>query len=743
MNKILIIFISISLLPVTLTGSNNFSKFKDGDPGPKTNRFSATKTSLKAVKVSTPPKIDGRLDEDIWQQVEFVDEFFQRQPNTGDPVSEKTIVYVCYSDKEIYFGFRCYDDPKRITAKELKRDISLGNDDRVQVIIDTFQDGRNGFWFQIGPRGSIGDALVSENGAAFNKQWDGLFEGKAHIHDEGWDAEIAIPFKTLRFHPDQTEWGLKLIRNIMRNQEKAYWPVANLDSYTFQISDAGTLTGLEGMSQGLGLDIRPYGLIGVNGLHGEKSELIANIGGDIFYQVSPGLSAALTINTDFAQTEVDSRQVNLTRFNLFFPEKRGFFLDGANYFNYGFNGDDRNRSGRRMIPFFSRNIGLDEDRNPIPVIGGLKIAGQAGKWSIGALNITDKPDNEDPRNFTVARVTRLVGEQSYVGFIGTKGNATGAPGNWLTGLDTRIATSKFQSDNNLALTAFATKSHTDSLEGKDYSYGADISYPNDFIEVRLGHQVIAENFRAGIGFVPRIGIKETYGRFSIGPRPNNWGIMKITSGISGNYITDMKFNLLTREWRFEPVEIEFLSGEQTEFAISDTYEYLDESFNIYEKGEKIITIDSGEYNFTGYSLELSSAKRRNLWAALEFSWGSFFDGSRQDYVFQIGWKIGIPFFLGMEYEQNNVDLPDGDCITKVYRMNGDIYFSPDISLSNFIQYDNLSEDWGWQSRLRWILKPGNELLFVWNSIANQYLERDRFVIAENTVRFKVNYNFRF
>ena len=698
------------------------------------------KKEIKAVRVDEPPKIDGYLTDPAWKLAYVITEFYQREPDNGQPISEKTEVYVCYSEKELYIGFKCFDDPKKITAKELKRDISLGEDDRVQVIIDTYNDHRNGFWFQVGPRGSIGDALVSENGAAFNKQWDGLFDGKAKIQDFGWEAELAIPFKTLRFRPGQDTWGIKFIRNIRRRLEASYWPEANLNSYRFQISDSGLLTGLEGMSQGVGLDIRPYGLVGMNQKNGENNEFVYNVGGDIFYQIGSGLNAALTINTDFAQTEVDNRQVNLTRFALFFPEKRNFFLDGANYFNFGFNGDDENRNGRNMIPYFSRRIGLDGDGNPIPIIAGLKIAGQAGDWNVGALNITDKTDSTY-RNFSVARVTRNVGKQSYIGFLGTIGDAVGAEGNWLTGLDVKLASSKFRGNKNLVFTGFGLKSNTEGLSGKDYSFGADVSYPNDFLQVRLGHQQIGENYRAGLGFVPRLGIRDTYGELFFGPRPNKYGIMQINTGGMINFITDMKNNLLTRDAFMKFAEFEFLSGEKAEYAIRNTYEYLDEDFEIFPKDS--ITIPGGTYDFWQQGIELSTAPRRNVWVGFEINWGGFFNGTTTQIEVESGVKIGVPFFVGLQYEQNNVHLPEGSFLTRVYRINADVYFNPDISLANFIQYDNVSEEWGLQSRFRWILKPGNEIILVWNSLMLPDINSDRYMMQENTVRFKVNYNFRF
>lgn len=702
----------------------------------------AAQKSMRAVRVEEPPRIDGILDDPVWKKAEVITEFVQREPNPGQAASERTEVYILYGEKHIYVGFRCYDDPKKITAKELKRDISLGQDDRVQIIFDTFHDRRNGYWFQIGPRGCIGDALVSENGAAFNKEWDGFWEGRARIHEQGWDAEMAIPFITLNFRPGQDTWGVKIIRHIKRKLERVDWPEANLNTYTFQVSDAGLLTGLKDLSQGVGLDIRPYALTGFDQKTGEKTKGVFDAGGDIFYQVSSGLNAALTFNTDFAQTEVDSRQINLTRFSLFFPEKRQFFLDGANYFNFGFNGDRDHPFGARIIPYFSRRIGLDQGRNPVPIIAGAKIAGQAGNWNIGALNITDQTDDET-RNFTVARVTRNLGRQSFIGMIGTRGDAIGADGNWQGGVDFRVATSKFRGNKNLSATGYTIKSNTRDLSGKDFAYGLDLSYPNDLLDFRVGQQAIGENYRAGAGFVPRVGIRESYVSIFPAVRPRFLGLLKVTSGGLFDYITDMSGKLLTRETFLQVIEPEFRSGEVLEYSWSNTYEFLDRDFEIYPR--KNITIAKGTYEFWQQGLELSTAQWRNFWVALDLTWGDFFDGKRTTTTLSSGLKIGVPVFLGTEYEHNNVRLPEGDFVTEIYRISLDINFNPDISLSNFIQYDNLSESLGIQSRFRWIIKPGKEILLVWNSLQPEPFERlrsaDRFV--ENTLRFKVNYNFRF
>jgi hypothetical protein len=693
-------------------------------------RSASAEDVVKAVYVNPAPKIDGRLDDKAWKEAASVTRFYQREPKLGAPVSEETEFLVCYDHDFIYFGFRCGEkDPSLITAKEMARDVSLGEDDRVQVILDTFLDKRTGYWFQIGPRGSIGDALVADNGADFNKQWDGLWEGKARIHDKGWDAEIAIPFKTLGFRPGQTRWGMKLIRNIRRKLEASYWPVANTNTQRFQVSDAGTLEGLEGITQGIGLDVSPYGIGGVDLKSGAKSDWVGDAGFDAFYQITPALKSALTVNTDFAQTEVDTRQVNLTRFPLFFPEKRDFFLDGANYFTFG-------PTGEQLIPFFSRRIGLDESGNPIPIVWGGKLAGQAGPWNLGVMNVMDERDDGN-RNFTVARVRRNLGKQSSIGMIGTHGNALSAAANSVLGVDLKLASSTFRRNKNIAFTLFGLKSGTEGVRGDDTAFGAEFSYPNDFLNVRTGFRQIDRNFVAGVGFVPRSDIRESYFQTTVGPRPKRWGIMQAFFRTGIDYITDHENRLLTRTITLTPLDLLFRSGDIVTFSVSPQHEYLDKAFQIHPFHQ----IGTGKYDFLRWNLLLQTAPRRNFWASATRRWGSFYDGTRRDIALAFGYKVAVPLFVGVEHERNRVELPDGFFSTNVSRLNLNVLFGPDASVYSFLQYDNRSKTLGWQSRFRWIIEPGNEILFVWNSRTYDPLER--FELTEGSARFKIRYNHRF
>ncbi|NJN24861.1 MAG: hypothetical protein HC819_02165 [Cyclobacteriaceae bacterium] len=369
---------------------------------------------------------------------------------------------------------------------------------------------------------------------------------------------------------------------------------------------------------------------------------------------------------------------------------------------------------------------------------GGKVTGQAGRYNIGFQHIQDQPD--DGRSFTVARISRNMGSQSYIGAIGTLGNALSVSDNLLLGLDTRLATAKFKGNKIMAFTGYVMKSHTEGLQGKDLSWGAEINYPNDFFKFRLGHQEIGKNYRAGIGFVPRLGIKENYAEMSLGPRPDKWGILQINVKAEGDFITSYDNSLLTRDIQLTPFQIEMISGDGFKFNTSSQFEFLDKAFDIFERDS--ISIPAGKYDFWKHKLQFSSARRRRVWVQPEYSWGSFYNGQRQEFEFAFGYKINTPIFIGMEYQHNWISLPAGDFDTEVYRVNANIFFSPDISLTNFIQYDNVSEKMGWQTRFRWIIKPGNEILFVWNSTMYELPEETRFAVQQSSTRLKVNYNIR-
>lgn len=701
------------------------------------SNISIAQKAIEAIRVDTPPVIDGVVNDEAWNRAYMVNEFYQREPNEGEPISDRTEFYTCYDANNIYFAVKCWAAPEDIIAKEMARDVSLSKDDRIQIILDTYHDQRNGYWFQIGPRGSIGDAIISENGAVFNKQWDGLWNGKATITDYGWEAELIIPFKTLGFDKENKQWGIKFIRNTVNKLEVAYWPVANLNTHKFQVSDAGILDGIEDITQGIGLDISPYLLTGVDTKHDQDNDGKLTGGVDLFYQITPSLKSSLSINTDFAETEVDDRQINLTRFSLHYPEKRDFFLDGSNYFQFGIESDSRSPAAKKIIPFFSRRMGLDENNNPIRINVGTKLTGQVNNWNIGMMYINDNRDIGN-NNFTVARVSRNLGKQSSIGVIGTWGNALGSEKNYVTGADLKLATSTFQGNKNVSLIMFGLKSITTDINDNDASWGAQISYPNDFISARLGYHQIGKNFITGMGFVPRTNIKETYGDLGFGPRPDKWGIMQVEFGGEFDYVTNLETNNLeTREIQFKPLGIRFLSGEEISYSITNQYEMLSEDFNIYDD----YVIPAGEYEWWFQQVGIETKGARNVWGEASYGWGDFFTGYRKDIDLEVNWKVFVPLFIGGKFHQSNVELPQGNFTANIYQVNTNILFSPTVTLYNYFQYDNATNIIGWQSRFQWILKPGNEIIFVWNS--NFMENNNNYYMDESLVRLKLKYNIRF
>lgn len=692
---------------------------------------------INAVFTDKPPLIDGYVNDDVWKNASLINELFQREPNTGEPVSEKTEFYFLYDHNNIYVGIRCYDDPAAITSKELSRDGDLGEDDRIQVIFDTYMDGRSGYWFQIGPRGSIGDALINENGKEYNKSWDGLWDGRAKITDNGWEGELIIPFKTMGFKKDNNTWGLKLIRYIKRKSEISTWPLTSLNAHRFQISDAGQITGITNITQGVGLDIVPYLTAGVSKKQDSDRKPVYDAGVDAFYNITPSLKAAITINTDFAQTEVDEKQINLTRFSLFFPEKRDFFLDGSNYFTFGINGDSENPQNTTMIPFFSRRIGLDTDGNPIPIKYGGKFTGKVDQWNMGLLHIKDDNKWDNP-GYSVARISRNLGKQSSIGIIGTNGNTYSASDNSLVGIDLRLANSQVSGNKNLTYNIYGLKSFTDSLSGKDVSFGTEINYPNDFLNFRIGYLQIGENYTPGLGFVPRRNIRDFYGGIGFGPRPKNSLVMQVKSGLKYIFITDLNNGgLQTSQIDFNLSDIIFLSGDKISLASQYMFESLQNDFKIFGS----YTIPADTYNFWRYSIMLTSAKRRNFWASTKAGFGGFYSGKRTDWLIQFGYKIAVPLFIGMESDRKWVDLPDGSFIAQIYRVNLNFMFSPNLTWYNFAQYENQNETIGWQSRFQWIIKPGKEIFLTFNSPLIDPMEQFQPEIYE--ARIKAKYTIRF
>jgi hypothetical protein len=686
--------------------------------------------TARANPIQQPVRVDGVLDEPAWESAVPIGPLLQRDPRQGEPATEQTEVRVLFTLDTLYFGIVCHDRaPSGIVSTQLTRDADLGVDDNVLVILDPFLDNRNGFFFQINPAGARSDGQVSNNAESIGREWDGIWDAAARKTPSGWEAEIEIPFKTLRFNPAQSAWGLNVERRIKRLNETDRWSAARQDVWISNLSEAGRLEGLIGIRQGRGLDIRPYASAAEEDRDGS-----AEVGLDVFKNLTPNLNASLTVNTDFAETEVDSRQINLTRFPLFFPEKRAFFLEGAGVF------DVAGLSGYHvdLLPFFSRRIGLFEG-DQIPILAGAKVIGRQSNYNIGFIDTRTGDTEEHPltgQNLLAARVSRNILRQSWIGAILTHGNPAGTGRNTLVGVDARFATSAFRGGKNLGVNLFWLRTD-DAAEGSDDAGGFSVEYPNDLWDLSMNWKQIGDRFQPALGFVPRRGIRKGSGRASFQPRPERWGVRQLFFQFEPSYVANLDNRV--ENWGIEtsPLNVLMDSGDTFQLGIEPMYERLPESFEISDG----ITIPPGSYRWDRYSASFETADKRSWVVSVESSWGSFYDGTRQQWQLGLTLKPSTHVSFGLDGERNDISLPGGDFYTAVLSASANCNLSPNISWANLVQYDNESRELGFQSRFRWILKPGNDLFLVFNRGWYRNFDR-RFESSFDRGSAKFQYTFR-
>lgn len=689
---------------------------------------------IEIRRLDQAPIIDGRIAPGEWDAAARIDDFRQVDPVEGAPPSEKTEVFLGFDDNFVYIAYICHDsDPGAVITTTRERDARLDPDDRIEFILDTFGDRRNAFFFQINAGGAKGDALITNNGRDFNKPWDGIFEARASITERGWEAEFSLPAKTLRFDPNKDSWGFNTTRHIKRKRELVRWANPTRDQSLFRISSAGKIRGLSGLDQGIGIDFKPFVVVqSLRDRSGDRIDRDLDIepGFDLSYQVTPGLKAILTVNTDFAETETDDVRVNLTRFPLFFPEKRDFFLEDAGIFSFA-------NSGNSLIPFFSRRIGI-ANGDEVPILAGVKLSGRVDDYAIGLLDVqTDSTRDLESKNLLAARVTRNVLEQSTVGAIVTRGNPEGPGSNALAGMDFNYRISDFLGDRNLEAGAFVLATNTSGEGGDDSAWGVSIGTPNDFLRTAASATVIGSQFNPALGFVPRRGIRRYAGEILVRPRPDSEVVRQFDFGFLPLWITDTGNTTDSRELRIRPLGITFESEDRVEFEILPTFERLEEPFPIFEG----IEIPEDSSDFTLYRIEVETSDARPVAARTEVRYGEFFTGRRNDLTVGLDFRPDPLAAVTLEYVQNDVSLDEGDFVARIgrFRMQND--FTPRLSLSSLVQFDNVSDTLGLNSRLRWIVKSGSEIFFV----VNQGWERDDSTITSlvTEISLKIGWTVRF
>lgn len=704
----------------------------------------ASEPTVRALKIRQPISIDGELNEPEWKEYQPVTIFTQREPQEGKSASESTEVRVLYDENYLYIGFICFDsEPDKVVSNEMRRDAELKDNDYFEVVLDTFHNHRNAFYFSVNPLGAKRDALIRDGGTHENSDWDGIWLAKARRSKQGWLGEIAIPFHTLRFDKRNIRaWGVNFGRHIARKREEAFWaPLlrdygmsANLNAAYF-----GHLTGLESLSQQKKYQIMPY-LIGGGKKIDQSHSLDSSgqMGLDLKYSLTSNLTTDLTINTDFAQVEADQEQFNLTRFSLFFPEKRSFFLEDADIFLVGekVSADD----SPETVLFFSRRIGLSNNGKEIPLIGGIKITGKEGSYDLGFLNIlTDrvayKNGNEftniEKTNYSVFRVKRdLFNKSTFGAMLLSKDSLDSSDYNRSAAFDFNLAFGRF-----FRMAGYGAKTFTPGLRGKDWASFLDLVYESDSFSLSMLYQDIGKNFNEEMGFISRAGIRKIRTNLSFRPRP---GILNIRKSFFFNkfiYVENSQGKVETKyiQWGNQNV---FQNGGSFFWGFVQNYEYLYYPFEI----KRNVFIPPGGHNFNQFKMTIETDQSNDISFNSSFVKGNYYNGRLFSVNSTASLKASRNFSMEIIYNRNQFDFPvnAGKFNVNILASRIVYAFSPDLFVKAYIQWNDNEKLYKSNFHVRWIYKPGANVYFIYNEtreIGEEGFLRDRMVMLKVSFLF--------
>lgn len=665
--------------------------------------------AITALRVEQGPIVDGRLNDAVWRQAPAGHLRQQYLPRQNAPMTEQTVFRIVYDHANLYLGVWCHDsEPERIVARLMEREGPLWLDDNIIFVFDTFRDRRNGYVFFVNPNGARRDGLISGN-VNENHDWDGLWTVRTTRDHEGWKAEAAIPFATLNFDPGVTTWGFNLDRTIQRKAESGRWSAAEPQFRTGNVSEAGELSGVNGLRQGLGLELRPVVLgRGHRERRGARTTSGLEWGGDVRYRLTPTLSATLSYQTDFAETEVDLRQINLTRFPLFFPEKRHFFLEDGGVFHFA------GLRTNELVPYFSRRIGLSREGIRVPITVAGKISGQAGPYHVGVINAVMDADGPQGRGHAfAARVTRNLLEQSSAGLLFTTGDPNGGRETHLLGGDFRYRTTRWRGDRVVEANVFALASMAAGNGTSEVSpaFGVNAAYPNDRWVAEARFLEVSRNFRPALGFVPRSGVRTYKSLWSFRPRPAlRKNVRQWRFTYENEVFTDRSNRLESSRHRLTPLFIDFTGSDKLSLHVERSTDRPRTTFAI--GGSRIIP--AGEHGWTEAVVRLDAAPRRPVSGFLEAGRGGYYHGQRDRYSLGLDILPWRHLSARLHYDYNRVDLPAGGFSTHLSALRLGWHFTPDLLWSHLLQYDSLSRSLGYHGRIRWEFRPGSSVVLILN-----------------------------
>ena len=658
------------------------------------------------------------------------------EPLQGGTPSVHTRVRVLANRDAIYIGVLCDDaDPNDIVSFTKQRDGNLRSEDNIRVVLDTFLDGRSGYVFQVNPSGARYDALISAGGDSENSNWDGVWDAATDRSERGWSAEMWIPSQTLSFDPDSRSWHLNIERRIQRLQETDRWASPRRDWRFTQTSRSGLLTDLPVLSQGRGLTIRP-GLTVGGGIPstGAKMDGTGDPSVDLYQQLGPNLLSALSINTDFAESDVDTRRTNLTRFPLFFPETRTFFTEGSDIFQFGLG------LGTDVVPFFSRRIGLVSSHK-IPILAATKINGKVGANNVGGIIVRTREGTGGgvvpASTMTVARVRRNIWRESSVGVIATVGDPLGRLGAWTAGTDFTFQTSHFRGNKNVRVGAWGLWMGRQGASTDKSAGGLRLEYPNDLWNLSAHVIRIGEGFDPSLGFVPRAGVYNY--RFAVQnrPQPEKGPIRAMEHEAQNTVITDLDGKWESYRVQLIPLHWRFTSGDQAEINIVPVGERLPEVFEVSDG----VNIPPGPYHWRRYRAEIATAVKRKYSAQLTYWFGGFYTGTLDQIQLSGTWHPSPLFTVELSAERDIGDLKEGYFTATVVGTRGRMNISPDLQIASYVQYDTDSRSVGTNTRLRWTFHPLGDLFIIYNHNIREI--EDRWQLDSNQLLVKLQYAFRY
>jgi hypothetical protein len=714
---------------------------------PAVTRDESGGVTARAQRIAQPVALDGRLDDAVYHAFPAIDGFIQQEPTEGAPASERTEVWIFFDDRTLYVGARCWDShPEREVLTEMRRDQNnITQNESFTVVFDTFLDRRNGFFFQTTPLGAVRDQTIVDD--VLNVNWNTVWDVRTDRFDGGWTLEMAIPFKSLRYPgPGPQTWGLNFRRVVKWKNEYSYLTAMPASYGTGQaigrMGSAGTLVGVETPRQSLNLEVKPFALSSVTtdraGATPFANDVKADVGFDFKYGVTRSLIADVTVNTDFAQVEEDVQQVNLTRFSLFFPEKRDFFLEGQGIFAFGGVGSGNQTPGDVPVMFFSRRIGLNQGQ-AVPVLGGARLTGRAGPYSIGALNI-ETGDKASARavatNFTAVRLKRDILRRSNVGVIATHRSvgATGAGSNSVVGLDGNLYLF-----TNVTANAYYARSDTPGVSGGTASYRGTFEYAGDRYGIAGEHLLIGERFDAQAGYVRRTDFRRTYGEARFSPRPGRRNMVRKYNFIGSlDYVTNARRTELQNRQVSGIFRTDFQSSDQFTVEYVRDYERVPRSFTIAPG----IDVPAGGYSAQNVRTTYSLGQQRPVSGRVGVGRGSFYDGTRTEASYNGRIAIRPQFAFEPSLSLNWVDLPVGAFSATLINSRFVLTPTPRMGISSLVQFNAGAHTLSSSVRLRWEYLPGSELFVVYSDGRNTLdgaapglLNRSFAVKATRLVRF--------